>query len=84
MQKLLYDFFARFAVPENKDTDLGSLKKILVVRQHNQLGDVLAGVPLFRAIKEKYPSSHLTVIASPVFLVFLLLYCMKGRGQQPL
>ncbi len=39
--------------------------KILVVRQHNQFGDLLASVSLFRAIKEKYPDSELTLIASP-------------------
>lgn len=39
-------------------------KNILVVRQHNQFGDLLASVSLFRAIKETYPASYLTVIAS--------------------
>ena len=39
--------------------------KILVVRQHNQFGDLLASVSLFRAIKEKYPDCELTLIASP-------------------
>ncbi len=39
--------------------------KFLVVRQHNQFGDMLASVSLFRAIKETYPSSTITLIASP-------------------
>lgn len=52
--------------PRNKQVDLPSqLKKILVVRQHNQFGDLLASIPLFRAIKEKLPGSELTVILSP-------------------
>ena len=45
--------------------DLGSPRKFLIVRQHNQLGDLLAGVSLFRAIKETYPQSHITLIVSP-------------------
>ena len=44
-----------FSVNENPDKNLGDVKKILVIRQHNQLGDMLAGISLFRAIKEKYP-----------------------------
>ncbi|MEJ2617337.1 MAG: glycosyltransferase family 9 protein, partial [Ignavibacteriaceae bacterium] len=47
------------------NSDLGSPKKFLIVRQHNQLGDLLAGVSLFRAIKETYPESHITLIVSP-------------------
>ncbi len=46
-------------------SDLGTPKKFLIVRQHNQLGDLLAGVSLFRALKETYPQSHLTLIVSP-------------------
>lgn len=53
-----------FEVPEKPSTDLGELNNILIVRQHNQLGDLLAGVSLFRAIKEKYPHSSITVILS--------------------
>ena len=53
-----------FAVTENTDKNLGDPKKILIIRQHNQLGDMLAGVSLFRAVKEKYPHSHLTLLSS--------------------
>jgi heptosyltransferase I len=66
LNNLIYDFFKKYSVPEIKDNfDLGDPRKIIVIRQHNQLGDLLAGVPLFRAIKEKYPNAHLTAVASP-------------------
>lgn len=52
-------------VKETQSNQLGSPKSILIVRQHNQFGDLLASVSLFRAVKETYPDSHLTVIASP-------------------
>ena len=62
----LYKIFQNFlSVQENHSYDLGNPKKILIVRQHNQLGDLLAGVSVFRAIKEKYPQSHITLIVSP-------------------
>lgn len=53
------------ALKENQSFDIGKPKNILVVRQHNQLGDLLACVPLFRALKETYPQSRVTVIVSP-------------------
>lgn len=40
-------------------------RKFLVIRQHNQFGDMLASVSLLRAIKEAYPNSSTTVLASP-------------------
>jgi ADP-heptose:LPS heptosyltransferase len=53
-----------YGVQENNSKELGELKNILIVRQHNQLGDLLAGVSLLRAIKEKYPDSEITIILS--------------------
>ncbi len=64
--KFIYSFFRKFSVQEVNNFELGTPRKIIIIRQHNQLGDALAGVPLFRAIKEKYPEADLTVIASPV------------------
>jgi ADP-heptose:LPS heptosyltransferase len=61
---LNYIFKKLFSIKENTDKSLGDVKRILIIRQHNQLGDMLAGVSLFRAIKEKYPQSHLTLLSS--------------------
>ena len=54
-----------FCIEENKSKEIGLPRKILIVRQHNQLGDLLAGVSLFRALKESYPACHITLIVSP-------------------
>ncbi len=48
-----------------KATSLPQVKNILVIRQHNQFGDMLASISLFRALKDKYPESKLTLLASP-------------------
>ncbi|HEX9250761.1 MAG TPA: ADP-heptose--LPS heptosyltransferase, partial [Ignavibacteriaceae bacterium] len=61
---LNYIFKKLFSIKENTDKSLGDVKRILIIRQHNQLGDMLAGVSLFRAVKEKYPQSHLTLLSS--------------------
>lgn len=54
-----------FGLKENKDRKLEGVTKFLIVRQHNQFGDMLANVSLFRAIKETYPEAEITLIVSP-------------------
>ncbi len=65
-RKVVINLLEKFlAVPEYSDRSLGNPKNILVIRQHNQFGDLLASISLFRAIKETYPDCRLTLIASP-------------------
>lgn len=54
-----------FGRSEKKSVSLLNAKSILVIWQHNQLGDLIVSYPLYRAIKEKFPSSQLTVVLSP-------------------
>jgi ADP-heptose:LPS heptosyltransferase len=66
LSKLTLTIFEKFfSVPENKSFKLESPKRFLIVRQHNQLGDLLSGVSMFRAIKETYLESNITLIVSP-------------------
>lgn len=47
---------------------LGSLeqiKKAIVIRQHNQFGDVLCTIPLLRILKTKFNLTELAVVVSP-------------------
>ncbi len=62
----LYKIFQTFlSVQEINSFSLNDPQKFLIIRQHNQLGDLLAGVSVFRAIKEKFPGCHITLIVSP-------------------
>lgn len=40
------------------------VKNILVVRQHNQIGDIIVSVPMFAALKKKFPNASLALAAA--------------------
>lgn len=65
--QLINSIFKIFlSVQENPSRQLKPPQKILIIRQHNQLGDLLSGVSLFRALKETYPDSHISLVVSPM------------------
>ena len=65
--QLINSIFKIFlSIQENPSRKINPPKKILIVRQHNQLGDLLAGVSLFRALKETFPESHISLVVSPL------------------
>ncbi len=40
--------------------------RILVIRQHNQLGDMLCVTPLLQALRARYPDAFVALLTSPV------------------
>lgn len=40
------------------------IKKILVIRKHNQVGDILVSVPMYYALKKYFPQAKITLLAS--------------------
>ena len=41
-------------------------RRILVIRQHNQMGDMVLAIPALRAIKASFPDSRLGMVAAPI------------------
>jgi ADP-heptose:LPS heptosyltransferase len=42
--------------------DHAAIRHILIVRQHDQLGDFLLATPVFKAVRERYPQAFITVV----------------------
>lgn len=44
------------------EIDHGAIRRILIVRQHDQLGDFLLATPVFKAVRQRYPAAHITAV----------------------
>ena len=58
-------FFIKDKNIDVRNINFTSIKNILIVRQHNQLGDMMMSLPLLSAVRRKFPESKITLIASP-------------------
>ncbi len=63
-KRIVNSLLKLFLSKKQKEFDCKNPTRILIVRQHNQFGDMMATIPLFRAIKKKFPEAQLTVLAS--------------------
>ena len=49
---------------QSKNSEGEKVKNILVVRQHNHIGDMLCSLTLYAALKKKHPDSKITLVAA--------------------
>jgi len=59
--KWLEKIFAK-AILMPYQLDLANVKRILVVRQHDMLGDFLLSTPVLRALHQRFPEAHIGVL----------------------
>jgi ADP-heptose:LPS heptosyltransferase len=69
-KKLLFhflSFFVRSEKIEREDVDLGSIKKILIVRQDDRIGNLILTTPLLSALRKRFPQAQIWFVASKTF-----------------
>jgi ADP-heptose:LPS heptosyltransferase len=45
-----------------RELPVNHLKRILIVRQHDQLGDLLISTPAIRAVRQRFPQAHISIV----------------------
>ena len=67
-------------------------ERILVIRQHNQMGDMLLAVPAFRALKRRFPRARISLVAASInsavmenspFVDEVLVYAKERNRKNP-
>lgn len=69
------------------------VERLLVLRQHNQMGDMLTAVPAFRGIRRRFEGARITLLAAPVnsevmrnnpYVDEVLVYAKREYRRRPL
>jgi ADP-heptose:LPS heptosyltransferase len=66
-KRSLMSFLGRFISAPRRSPEffrLSRFDRILVIRQHNQMGDMLLAIPAFRAIRRSHPEAVIGVVTS--------------------
>lgn len=62
----LIAFFVRVEKIGPEDLENIRIEKLLVIRQHNQMGDMLLAVPAFRGVRRRFQNAHISLVAAPI------------------
>ncbi len=59
-------FFVPVRKIEPGDLARRRIERLLVIRQHNQMGDMLLAVPAFRGLRRRFPDARISLIAASI------------------
>ncbi|MCK5547988.1 MAG: glycosyltransferase family 9 protein, partial [Thermoplasmata archaeon] len=62
----LIALFLRIDTIEPKDLERMRIGRLLVIRQHNQMGDMLLAVPAFRGLRSRFQDARISLVAAPI------------------